>query len=107
MFGLRVVDAFEVDRLLGALLLRFDQRRNVGATDSVVDDDGAILLVDEIEGIRGDVKAPGMPSAPLLIYLDLHSSLDVVWHRQQVRTSAACMSTSDMHALGSARHTTP
>jgi hypothetical protein len=73
-----MVDAFEVDRLLGALLLRFDQRRNVGATDSVVDDDGAILFVDEVEGVGRDVKAPGVSSAPLLIYLDLHLSLDVV-----------------------------
>ena len=74
MFGLRVVDAFEVDRLLGALLLRFDQRRDVGATDSVVDDDGAILLVDEVEGVWGDVQAPGVASAPLLINLNLHAS---------------------------------
>jgi hypothetical protein len=83
--GVGHVVGFELDRLFGALLLRFDQRRDVGATNSVIDDDGAILFVDEVEGVGRDVKAPGVSSAPLLIYPDLHLSLDVVWVRESTR----------------------
>jgi hypothetical protein len=63
-----------VDGLLGALLLSFDQGGGTGSAHPVIDDEGPVLFVDEVEGIRCDVQAPGVPAAPLLVYPNLHIS---------------------------------